>query len=218
MANPALIRMLGFSSFKELSKRNLEKEGFAEGASRSEFKKQMERKGQVAGFVTNWVKKDGSILHVRENAIAVRDTHGNVVFYCGTIEDLSQQKITHEALHESRFMFNALVSIMPEAVILTNLEGIIFHSSEQALKMYGYASEKKMLGKNIVEFVAPEDRRKAAKFMNKILCVDTVKDVKYKSLRKDGSSFLTEQSASVIRNSKGNPQAIIVMIKENSTR
>jgi len=90
MANPALIRMLGFSSFKELSKRNLEKEGFAEGASRSEFKKQMERKGQVAGFVTHWVKKDGSVIHVRENATAVRDGKGRIVFYCGTIEDLSQ--------------------------------------------------------------------------------------------------------------------------------
>ncbi|MDO9538200.1 MAG: PAS domain S-box protein [Thermoplasmata archaeon] len=218
LANPALVRMLGFSSFIELSKRNLEKEGFAESVSRSDFKKRVERKGQVAGHETSWTKKDGSILHVRENATAVRDDKGNIVFYCGTVEDLSHQKKIHEDLHESKIMFDTLVSILPEAVIMADLEGKILYSSQRALEMYGYSNEKKILGKNIFDFVTPEDYRKATKFKNRILCEDTVIDAKYKSLRKDGSSFLTELSASVIRNSEGDPKAIIVTIKENSTR
>ncbi|MBA3045233.1 MAG: PAS domain S-box protein [Euryarchaeota archaeon] len=218
LANPALVRMLGFSSLAELSKRNLEKEGFAESVSRSDFKKRIERNGQVAGFETSWTKKDGSILHVRENAKAVQDGKGNIAFYCGTVEDLSQQKKIHEDLHESKIMFDTLVSILPEAVMMTDIEGKIIYSSQQALEMYGHSSEKQMLGKNIIDFVTPEDYRKATKFMNRTLSEGIVNEIKCKSLRKDGSSFLAELSASVIRNSEGNPKAIIVTIKECSTR
>jgi PAS domain S-box-containing protein len=218
LANPALVRMLGFSSLAELSKRNLEKEGFAKNVSRSDFKKRIERKGQVAGLETSWTKKDGSILHVRENAIAVRDGKGNIVFYCGTIEDLSHQMKTHDSLHETKVMFDTLVSILPEAVIMADLEGKIIYSSQRALEMYGHSSEKKMLGKNIIDFVTPEYYRKTAKFMNRILSEGIVNDIKCKSLRKDGSSFLAELSASVIQNRDGSPKAIIVTIKENSTR
>lgn len=217
LANPALVRMLGFSSLVELSKRNLEKEGFAESVSRSDFKKRIERKGQVAGFETSWTKKDGSILHVRENATTVRDGKGNIVFYCGTIEDISQQKKVHKDLHESKVMFDGLVSILPEAVIMADLEGKIIYSSQRALELFGQSSEKKMLGKKILDFVTPEDYRKATKFMSRILYEDTVKDVKCKSLRRDGSSFLAELNASIIRNSEGDPKAIILTIKENST-
>ncbi|MGE5446546.1 MAG: PAS domain-containing protein, partial [Ignavibacteriales bacterium] len=43
MANPALIRMLEYSSFEELTSRNLEKEGFATPYLRAQFRELLER-------------------------------------------------------------------------------------------------------------------------------------------------------------------------------
>jgi PAS domain S-box-containing protein len=217
LANPALIHMLGFSSLKELSQRDLEKEGFAKSVSRIDFKKRIERKGQVVGFETSWIRKDGSIIHVRENATAVRDAYGKVVFYCGTIEDLSQQKLTHEALHESRFMFNVLASMMLEAVIHIDLDGTILYSSKQAYKMYGYANEKKMVGKKIHDLIAPEDHKKFTSFFVRVPRQDTVRNLVCKSQRKGGTCFQTIQCGSIVRDSKGTPHTIILIIKEKNT-
>ena len=62
MVNPAIIRMLGYSSFEELSQLDVEKVGFAPGYPRSTFKELIERDGKVIGFESAWIKRDGTIV------------------------------------------------------------------------------------------------------------------------------------------------------------
>lgn len=97
-ANPALVRMLGFSSFAELSRRNLEEEGFEPAYPRSLFKERIEREGRVVGLESAWVRRDGTTLYVRESARAVRDEEGRVLYYEGTVEDISARKKAEEQL------------------------------------------------------------------------------------------------------------------------
>jgi len=104
-ANPALVTMLGYASFEELAKRNLETKGHVVGYSRSEFKARMERDGRVAGLESAWTRKDGSVVHVRENATALRDAGGRVFLYEGTVEDITARREAEEARRhlEARF-------------------------------------------------------------------------------------------------------------------
>jgi len=81
MANPALIRMLGYSSFEELSQRDLEKEGFAPGHPRSAFIDRIEREGKVVRLESAWVRRDGTTLFIIENARAIRDESGKTLYY-----------------------------------------------------------------------------------------------------------------------------------------
>ena len=78
MANPKLIKMLGYSSFEELAERNLEKEGYEPQYPRSAFKKQIDSQDRVVGLESAWVKSDGTTLHVRESAQVVRDELGHL--------------------------------------------------------------------------------------------------------------------------------------------
>ena len=87
--NPALIRMLGFGSFKELAERNLEEEGYAPKYSRQAFKERLERDGVILGNEAAWERADGSLVRVCESAVAVRDAEGRVVYYEGTVEDVT---------------------------------------------------------------------------------------------------------------------------------
>jgi PAS domain S-box-containing protein len=88
-ANPALVEMLGFHSFEELATRNLEREGYAPEYSRSAFKERLERDGFILGDEAAWQRTDGSTIHVRENAAVVRDVEGRVLYYEGTVEDVT---------------------------------------------------------------------------------------------------------------------------------
>jgi PAS domain S-box-containing protein len=95
-SNPALVKMLGFSSFADLAKRNLEKEYSNAGSKRADFIKRLEQEGEVRGLEAVWKRKDGSAIHVRENAKMVRSEDGQVYFE-GTVEDITQSKLAEEA-------------------------------------------------------------------------------------------------------------------------
>ena len=101
MANPTLVHMLGYTSFEELAQRNLEDEGFELEYSRQKFKERMEQDGEIIGLESHWVKRDGTSLFVRENARAVRDDRGHIVYYEGTVEDVTDRKKAEEKLKAS---------------------------------------------------------------------------------------------------------------------
>ncbi|MCK4688889.1 MAG: PAS domain S-box protein, partial [Candidatus Marinimicrobia bacterium] len=96
LANPTLLHLLGYESFEQLSQLNLAEEGFKSGYPRSVFKDRIESEGQVIGLETKWVKRDGSTIQVRESAKAIRDDKGNIIYYEGTIEDISERKRVEE--------------------------------------------------------------------------------------------------------------------------
>lgn len=98
MANPSLVKMMGYSSFEELAERNLEEGGFEPTYPRSLFKQQIEKDGSVMGLEYIWKRRDETRLYVRESAVAVRDDNGKVVYYEGTVEDITKRKKAEEKL------------------------------------------------------------------------------------------------------------------------
>ena len=98
MANPALARMFGYSSFDEMSGVNLQKHGYHPDTPREVFVQAIEEKGVVTGFEAVFVRKDGSHMPIRENAKAIRDEKGNTIYYEGTVEDISERKKAEELL------------------------------------------------------------------------------------------------------------------------
>lgn len=93
MANQALVNMLGYSSFDELAEIDLEKYPVYR---RSDFKALVEKDGKVVGLVSDWSKKDGSVIQVRESARAVRDAKGNTIYYEGMVEDITELSVLGE--------------------------------------------------------------------------------------------------------------------------
>ncbi len=104
MANPTLINMLGYSSFKELSSMDLEREGFEHQHHRKMFKELVEREGEVKGLEGSWLKKDKSIIFVRENARAILGKDGLVAYYEGTVEDITERKRLEQQLQQAQKM------------------------------------------------------------------------------------------------------------------
>ncbi|MGD1043009.1 MAG: PAS domain S-box protein [Sedimentisphaerales bacterium] len=92
MANPALIKMMGCRSFKELAKFNVEKNGFDPSTPRSIFKERIKKEGRIIGLEFVWRRPDGTKLFVSESAFAVKDSKGKIVYYEGTAQDITKRK------------------------------------------------------------------------------------------------------------------------------
>jgi PAS domain S-box-containing protein len=94
LANPWLVDMLGYESAEEMATRNLEAdtEFFEPDYSREKFRRQLEEDGEVRGIEARWIREDGSEIYVRESARAVRDEQGDILYYEGTVEDISERR------------------------------------------------------------------------------------------------------------------------------
>ena len=98
LANPALIKMMGCRSFKELAKFNVEKNGFDPSTPRSIFKKLIKKEGRVIGLECVWRRPNGTKLFVLESAFAVKDAKGKILYYEGTAQDITKRKEAEEKL------------------------------------------------------------------------------------------------------------------------
>jgi len=91
LCNKALIELLGYDSLEELAQRNLQKEGYEDGYDRDKFRQKIDSFGEVRGFESAWKRKDGSTIFVRESARMVKSPDGEILYYEGTVEDITER-------------------------------------------------------------------------------------------------------------------------------
>jgi PAS domain S-box-containing protein len=99
-ANPALARIYGYNSPGELvtALGDIERQLYIEPSRRAEFIRLVQRDGSVADFESQVWRKDGQAIWISETARAVRGPDGEVLYYEGTVQDITERKRAHEAL------------------------------------------------------------------------------------------------------------------------
>jgi PAS domain S-box-containing protein len=98
-ANPALLTILGYSSFEQLASINLESAEYPPDYPRRLFRERIERDSEIKGMESFWKRTDNTLVYIRENARAIRDAGGIIVCYEGTIEDITESKRAEKQIH-----------------------------------------------------------------------------------------------------------------------
>jgi len=103
-ANPALARIYGYDSAAELiaSLTDIARDLYVDSGRRAEFIRLLHERDTVQGFESQVRRHDGRIIWIVENARAVRDGDGELLYYEGTVEDISARKEAEEELQRSR--------------------------------------------------------------------------------------------------------------------
>jgi diguanylate cyclase (GGDEF)-like protein/PAS domain S-box-containing protein len=89
-ANPALIRMVGFSSFEELQAADLELV-WADPADRIILINRLRREGSVLGFNTRIMRKDGSEFIASFDAHGTFDRDGRLLYFDTIVQDITEK-------------------------------------------------------------------------------------------------------------------------------
>ncbi|MCL6435006.1 MAG: PAS domain S-box protein [Leptolyngbyaceae cyanobacterium HOT.MB2.61] len=102
-ANPALARIYGYSSAEELiaDLTDIEHQLYVNPDSRKEFIRQMQAQGTVSAFESQVYRKDGQIIWISENARSVYSASGELLYFEGTVEDITERRRSQEALQKS---------------------------------------------------------------------------------------------------------------------
>jgi sigma-B regulation protein RsbU (phosphoserine phosphatase) len=114
--NPSLARIYGYDSAEQMLQEltDIAKQLYVASDRRKQFISLMETAGKVSGFESQVYRRDGSIIWISENARVVRDEQGKVVYYEGTVEDITQRKEAEEALAKANAQIQQLNAQLSE--------------------------------------------------------------------------------------------------------
>ncbi len=196
LANPTLVRMLGYDSFEELAARNLERAGFRPEYSRISFKNRIEKNGFIQGLEAAWKKKDGATVYVRESARAIFDPAGRVKYFEGTVEDVTERKRAEIELLASETKFHRIFDRSLEGIFQTTLEGRMLAANKAMIRMFGYESVPEFLAIDVHNHYVETDAR--SKMIEVLKAGDEIRNQELRLRRKDGTIFHVLENATVI--------------------
>ena len=127
--NPALARMYGYSSPQELisTLKDIEHQVYVEPKRRIEFMQLMMKNGVVTNFESRIYRRSGEIIWISENARAVFNSTGTLLFYEGTIEAITERKL-HEAEIQFQATHDALTGLPNRTLLYDRMQQAVLHS------------------------------------------------------------------------------------------
>ena len=161
------------------------------------------------------------------------DAHGNLCFLqttkvpfhspgdktpavLGVAIDVTNRKRAEEILRESEEKFRTLVESAPDAILIQK-EGRFAYLNDAAIRLYGAASKKELLGHRVVERVHPDYR---ARILERIRSTNEEKKhvpvMEQKHVKLDGTAIYVEAVSSPIRYQQS--QCALVFVRDITER
>lgn len=164
---------------------------------------------QRADGSTDWLRWEIRPWHNARGEIG-----GLIIFS----EVITKRRMAEEALRESEAHYRALFETAPDGVAVFDPEMKILMTNRQANEIYGYARSSEMIGLSAFDIIAPQLRERARQHAKEILQWGRLEAVESIGVKKDGTQFAAESSGALIRNSAGQPLAILGVTRDITER
>jgi phosphoserine phosphatase RsbU/P len=157
MANAALARIYGYDSPEELMEglTDISRRLYVEEGRRTEFIRLMQENDVTTGFESQVYRKDGSVIWISENCRAIRDPKGRLLYYEGTVEDITQRSQAEQKLRLSEALYHSLVETLPQNIFRKDLRCRFTFANQQFCQTLGRTLDE-IVGKTDFDFFPQE--------------------------------------------------------------
>ncbi|PZU95732.1 MAG: diguanylate cyclase [Pseudanabaena sp.] len=114
--NPALAKIYGYASVEEMidQVQNIASDLYVESDRRQKFQQIMQEQDTITGFESQVYRRDRSTIWISENVRAIRSDNGEILYYEGTVEDITQRKLAEINLEKANQQILSLNNLLKE--------------------------------------------------------------------------------------------------------
>jgi two-component system cell cycle sensor histidine kinase/response regulator CckA len=214
-ANPMLLKMLDLKSEAEMNDVNISKDLYVDPKVRSRLLQILERDGSFQNVEYELRRRDGKVITVLENARVVRDPDGGVLYYEGTLTDITDRKRVEDRLRQAQKTealaglaagvaqdFNSIMTVITGyCELLAGDIGLSPISREHAIQALKAAETAGMLTRQLVALnmqPSSEDKSldlsRVIREMEDILRHSLGSDIELRLSLEDGASVLADRA------------------------
>jgi len=151
--NDTFAHMYGYPGAAEMLQANLDinKHLYAIPDDRKEVRRITDRQGKIENYETLQLKRDGTVFWISITARCIRDKAGAVLFYEGTITNVTDRKRAEAALKESEQKYRTLFENIPDKIFTKDLCGAYMSCNAHYARSLGISIEE-IVGKTDDDF------------------------------------------------------------------
>jgi len=216
--NAAMLRVLGRTAEELIGKTDRELGSpYAEQYARDED--EIAATGQPKlGFIEPMGTPNG-VRWLETDKVPLRDEQGNITGFIGLAVDITERRLTEEALRSSEADFRAsFLSMAVGQVQADPFTGRYLRVNPRFCQITGY-SEDELLNMTFRELTHPEDRQNDSEAHQKLVrgeIAEINREKRYR--RKDGSAVWVSISATIIRDDAGRPLRTLAVVRDITAR
>jgi PAS domain S-box-containing protein len=163
------------------------------------------------------IRKDGSILWVKERAQAVQDLTGEILVLV-VCEDITERRLSEEQVRESEERWRALYEHAGVGIAQLGLNGQFLRVNHRLCEMLGYSS-KTMLQRTFQELTHPDDLELNLRCLNELVAGKRPSFSMEKRYRRSDDVWIwVDVTVSLVRAASGAPDYFIAVIQHIDDR
>jgi PAS domain S-box-containing protein len=212
-ANPALVRMLGYSSREELLAVSAV-EQYANPADRLVLAEAVEKHGSVHEMPLTLRRKDGSLIHCLDSCTGTRDEKGVMVRYQGTLVDITQRLIMEKRLHQEQEFARRLIDCFPDAIVVLDRDERYIFVSPRIEELLGF-TPLEFLGQPAGEHAEPGYKPQIKESIGALMSgKSSSEELEYRAVHKDGSPRVIRANGAPLVDAAGKIIGVVASIRD----
>ena len=160
-------------------------------------------------------RKDGGYVDIVTTASLVY-LKGKPYAVQGIAHNITERKKVEEALRQSEVKFRSLVEYALEGILILDLRGTILFANNAAGRMVETDDVPGLVGRNVLEFIAPESREDAMGDFRSVAQGHDAYLMQYNAVSEKGNKFCVESIGKVI-SYEGTP-VILISLRDITDR
>ncbi len=108
-------------------------------------------------------------------------------------------------------IYRLIFETSPDGIAIVDPDFVITAANPQSAILLGYNGPVDLIGRNLIDFIASEDRQSAAEGFRRVFKTGSVEGVENRLLKRDGSRVVVEGRATLVTGPQGNPEFIIAV-------
>jgi PAS domain S-box-containing protein len=216
-ANRALAQMLGYETAEELMELNA-RDLYVDPTERTRTQGSPDTGEVRTGVEVRLRHRDGSTVWVRDSSRACYNEEGDVLYFDGILENITEQRRSQRAQFAADERFRRAFEKSPIGMALTSLDGKLQRVNEAFCELLGYA-EDELVGTTVAEITHPEDRAESASVMRLLAAAELPSfRLNKRYLHRDGHTVWVLLNASLVLDPDGEPEQFLAQIVDMTER